>query len=314
MTDAAMISYVFPGQASQEVGMGLDLYQDYPLAREIFDQADDVLGYSLSSLCFAGPEDELTKTVNVQPAIVAHSIACLKVVQQCDIGLCAPSFMAGHSLGEYTALVAAGALEFGDALKLVRGRGRLMYEAGKRKPGGMLAIIGSELKLVAEICSSSGCNISNDNCPGQIVISGAMDALNEARILAKEKGIRHIIPLKVSGAFHSTLMEPILTEFQQLLSNFTFHTPSCPIISNVTAKPIVEVAAIREELVKQLYCAIQWQSSVKYMLDNGVSIFYEIGPGKVLSGLIKRIDQQSKVFNISGSETIAQLRKLPENG
>lgn len=313
MTDTAMICYVFPGQASQEVGMGLDLYQNYPLAREIFNQADDVLGFSLSSLCFTGPEEELTKTINVQPAIVANGIACLKVALQSDIGLCDPSFVAGHSLGEYTALVAVGALEFSDALKLVRERGRLMYEAGRRSPGGMLAIIGSELKLVEEICSGSRCNISNKNCPGQIVISGAMDSLNEARILAKEKGVRRIIPLKVSGAFHSSLMEPILTEFQQLLANFTFYTPSCPIISNVTAQPIVEVSAIRDELVKQLYCCIQWQSSVEYVLDKGVNTFYEIGHGKVLNGLIKRIDQQAKIFNISGSETIEQLRELSGN-
>jgi len=312
MTGTAMVAYVFPGQASQEVGMGLDLYQDYPLAREVFNEADDVLGFSLSSLCFTGPEDELTKTVNVQPAILANSIACLKVVQQTDIALCAPSFVAGHSLGEYTALVAAGALEFSDALKLVRERGRLMYEVGQRSPGGMLAIIGSELKLVEEICLSSGCNISNENCPGQIVISGDVDTLNEARILAKEKGIRRIIPLKVSGAFHSKLIEPILAEFQQLLSKFTFYTPRCPVISNVTAQPIVDVTAIREELVKQLYSCIQWQSSVEYMLENGVNIFYEIGPGKVLSGLIKRIDQQARIFNISGTETIAQLKKYQE--
>ena len=308
MTGTAMVSYVFPGQASQEVGMGLELYQGYPLAREIINEADDVLGFSLSNLCFNGPEDELTKTVNVQPAILANSIACLKVAQQDDIGLCAPSFMAGHSLGEYTALVAAEALEFSDALKLVRERGRLMYEVGQRRPGGMIAIIGSKLKLVEEICLSSGCKISNENCPGQIVISGSLDALSKARILAKEKGIRHIIPLKVSGAFHSTLMEPILAEFKQLIADFTFYPPNCPIISNVTAQPIVEVAAIRDELVKQLYCCIRWQSSIEYLLSNGVNTFYEIGPGKVLNGLIRRIDQQAQVFNISGSETMMQLK------
>jgi len=310
MTDTAMVSYVFPGQASQEVGMGLDLYQEYSSAREVFSQADDVLGFSLSKLCFAGPEDELTKTINVQPAIVTTSIACLKVAQQLDISLDAPSFMAGHSLGEYSALVAAGALEFIDALKLVRERGRLMYEVGEKVQGGMLAIIGSELKLVQEICSSSGCNVSNENCPGQIVISGSLNALNEARVLAKEKGVRRVIPLKVSGAFHSTLMEPIIAEFKQLISKITFVTPNCPIISNVTARPMVEAAAIREELVYQLYNCIKWQASVEYMLDNGVNVFYEIGPGKVLTGLIRRINQQAQVVNISGSETITQLKDM----
>jgi [acyl-carrier-protein] S-malonyltransferase len=300
MTEAAKVAYVFPGQASQEVGMGFNLYQSFSVARKIFDQADAVLGFSLSQLCFNGPEDELVKTVNVQPAIVASSIACLTVAQQHDDCLGIPLFVAGHSLGEYTALVAAGALNFSDALKLVRERGRLMYEAGQRNKGGMLAIIGTELRLVEEICLYSGCEISNINCPGQIVISGTIDALTEAGKLARDKKIRRVIPLKVSGAFHSYLMEPIIAEFQQLIFDLPLCTPICPVIANVTARPIINIDEIREELVKQLRCCIQWQSSIEYMHDKGVSIFYEIGPGKVLSGLIKRIYPDARIFNISG--------------
>jgi [acyl-carrier-protein] S-malonyltransferase len=304
MTEAAKVAYVFPGQASQEVGMGFNLYQSFSVARKIFDQADAVLGFSLSQLCFNGPEDELVKTVNVQPAIVASSIACLTVAQQHDDCLGIPLFVAGHSLGEYTALVAAGALNFSDALKLVRERGRLMYEAGQRNKGGMLAIIGTELRLVEEICLYSGCEISNVNCPGQIVISGTIEALTEAGKLARDKKIRRVIPLKVSGAFHSYLMEPIIAEFQQLISDLPLRTPICPVIANVTARPIINIDEIREELVKQLRCCIQWQSSIEYMQDKGVSIFYEIGPGRVLSGLIKRIYPGAKIFNISGDDRV----------
>lgn len=305
MTGAAKVAYVFPGQASQEVGMGFDLYQSSPIARIVFDQADDILGFSLSQLCFNGPEEELVKTVNVQPAILACSIACLKFAQENYDGLNTVSYLAGHSLGEYTALVAAGALEFSDALNLVRERGRLMYEAGQLNRGGMLAVIGTEIGLVEEICLYSGCNISNINCPGQIVISGAIDALTEASKLAKEKKIRHIIPLRVSGAFHSSLMEPIMAEFQQLISNLPLRTPNCPVIANVTAQPLMNIGEIRKELVKQLRCCIQWQSSIEYMQDKGVSTFYEIGPGKVLSGLIKRIYPDAEIVNISGNQSDA---------
>jgi len=304
MTGAAKVAYVFPGQASQEVGMGFDLYQSSPIAREVFYQADDILGFSLSQLCFNGPEEELVKTVNVQPAILACSIACLKYAQESVDALNTASFLAGHSLGEYTALVAAGALEFDDALKLVRERGRLMYEAGQRNKGGMLAIIGTELGLIEEICLYSGCNISNINCPGQIVISGAIDALNEASKLAKEKKIRRAIPLRVSGAFHSSLMEPVMAEFQQLISKLPLSTPNYPVVANVTAQPLVGISEIREELVKQLRCCIQWQSSIEYIRDKGVSTFYEIGPGKVLSGLIKRIYPDAEIFTISGKQSV----------
>lgn len=308
MAETSRIAYVFPGQGSQKIGMGADLYNIYSSAREIFDEADAALGFPLSRLCFEGPEEELIKTKNVQPAILVTSIACLKAAQQnSNENLPLPSFVAGHSLGEYTALVAANVLSMSDAVTLVRERGRLMYEAGQKNPGAMLAIVGLDEEVVKSICLHSKTEISNINCPGQIVISGAIDALVEANKLAKMKGARRLIPLKVSGAFHSALMEPIIAEFSEVMSRVAFHPPTIPIIANVTAQPLADVDSIQEELVKQLRNCIQWQSSIEYMMYNGVTAFYEIGPGKVLSGLIRRINPQLQIFNISGIEDITQL-------
>ena len=307
MTETPKIAYVFPGQGSQKVGMGADLYNIYSSVREIFDEADTALGFPLSRLCFEGPEEELIKTKNVQPAILVISIACLKAAQQnSNKKLPLPSFVAGHSLGEYSALVAASVLSLPDAVSLVRERGRLMYEAGQKNPGSMLAIIGLGEEVVKSICFHSKTEISNVNCPGQIVISGAIDALGEANKLAKIKSAR-VIPLKVSGAFHSALMEPIIAEFSEVLSRVVFQPPMIPIIANATAQPLTNVDAIKEELAKQLRNCIQWQKSIEYMMSEGVTAFHEIGPGKVLSGLIRRIDPELQTFNISGVEDITQL-------
>jgi len=304
MTEAASVAYVFPGQASQDVGMGLEFYNKYEVARRVFDLVDTVLGFSISDLCFNGPEEELVKTVNVQPAIVACSIACYEVARNHKINFPPPSFLAGHSLGEYTALIVAESLDYEDALRLVRERGRLMYEAGLRYPGGMLAIIATEISTVEELCTMSGCNISNINCPGQIVVSGSDEALEKAKTLAKEQHIRRVIPLKVSGAFHSYLMQPILDEFRQLIGNTSFRKPVYPVISNVTARPLIDADSIKDELVKQLRYCIQWQSSIEYLNSCGVTEYYEIGLGTVLSGLIKRIDQNAVLHNISTSEDL----------
>jgi [acyl-carrier-protein] S-malonyltransferase len=301
-------AYVFPGQGSQSTGMGLDLYNSYASSREVFNEADASLGFSLSRLCFEGPEEELTKTHNVQPAILVVSIACLKALENAFLAdLPLPAFLTGHSLGEYTALVAAGALGLADAVLLVRERGRLMYEAGLRNPGSMLAVIGLDEEMVKDLCLQSGTEISNINCPGQIVISGTVQALAEANRLAKTRGARALIPLKVSGAFHSALMEPVIAEFRKIVSNVRFRSPNIPVISNVTAQPLVDVDSIKDELVKQLRNCIQWQRSVEYMIRNGVATFYEIGPGRVLSGLIRRINSELRIFNISGIEDITQL-------
>jgi [acyl-carrier-protein] S-malonyltransferase len=310
MAELPRVAYVFPGQGSQSTGMGLDLCNSHPPAREVFDEADASLGFSLSRLCFEGPEEELTKTHNVQPAILAVSIACLRALQAAGRGsLPPPGFVAGHSLGEYTALVAAGALGLAEAVLLVRERGRLMYEAGLRNPGSMLAVIGLDEETVKDICLQSGTEISNINCPGQIVISGAVQALAEANKSAKSRGARVLIPLKVSGAFHSALMEPVVAEFSRIVSDVRLRPPSVPVISNVNARPLTDVDSIREELVKQLRNCIRWQASVEYMMHSGVTSFYEIGAGRVLTGLIRRIGSELQVFNISGTEDIAQLAR-----
>jgi len=308
MAELPKVAYVFPGQGAQSAGMGLDLYNSYPSAKKVFDEADDSLGFSLSRLCFEGPEEELTKTHNVQPAILVVSIACLKALEKAAIAnFPFPTFVAGHSLGEYTALVAAGVLGLADAVLLVRERGRLMYEAGLKNPGSMLAVIGLDEETVKDISVHSGTEISNVNCPGQIVISGAAQALTEANKLAKTRGARALLPLKVSGAFHSALMEPVIAEFSKIVSNVRFRPPNIPVISNVTARPLTDVDSIKKELVKQLRNCIQWQGSVEYMMHSGVTTFYEIGPGRVLSGLIRRINSELQTFNISGIEDIAQL-------
>lgn len=310
MAELSKVAYVFPGQGSQSTGMGLDLYNSYPSAKEVFDEADASLGFSLSRLCFEGPEEELTKTHNVQPAILVVSIACLKALQKASRGdFPSPAFVAGHSLGEYTALVAAGVLGLADAVLLVRERGRLMYEAGLKNPGSMLAVIGLDEETIKDVSVHSGTEISNVNCPGQIVISGAAQALAEANKLAKTRGARALIPLKVSGAFHSALMEPVIAEFSKIVSNVKFRPPVIPVISNVTARPVTDVDSVKKELVKQLRNCIQWQGSVEYMMHSGVTTFYEIGPGRVLSGLIRRINSELQTFNISEIEDIAQLAR-----
>ena len=302
------MAYVFPGQGSQSTGMGMDLYDNYPSARAVFDEADASLGFSLSRLCFEGPDEELTKTNNVQPAILVVSIACLKAIEEAAMAnFPSPAFVAGHSLGEYTALVVAGALDLNDAVLLVRERGRLMYEAGLRNPGSMLAVIGLDEETVKDISLHSGTEISNINCPSQIVISGAAQALAEADKLARARGARVLIPLRVSGAFHSALMEPIITEFSKIVSNVGFRPPIIPVISNVTARPLTDADSIKEELVMQIRNCIQWQRSVEYMVHSGATIFYEIGPGRVLGGLIRRINSDLQTFNISGVEDIAHL-------
>ena len=308
MAELSKVAYVFPGQGSQSTGMGLDLYDSYPSAKAVFDEADASLGFPLSRICFEGPDEELTKTHNVQPAILAVSIACLKAIGEAAIvNFPSPTFVAGHSLGEYTALVAAGALGLADAVLLVRERGRLMYKAGLKNPGSMLAVIGLDEETVKDISLHSGTEISNINCPGQIVISGATQALAEADKLARARGARVLIPLKVSGAFHSALMEPVIAEFSKIVSNVRFQPPSIPVISNVTARPLTDADSIKEELVKQLRNCIQWQGSVEYMVHSGGTIFYEIGPGRVLGGLIRRINSELQTFNISGVEDIAHL-------
>jgi len=290
-------AYVFPGQGSQHVGMARDLCSSSALAREVFEEADSALGFSISRLCFEGPEDELRQTVNAQPAILALSIAHLRSTPRFGEAEALPHFVAGHSLGEYTALVAAQVLSFADAIRLARERGRLMQEAGAEHRGGMLAVIGLDEVTVREVCDSCGIQVANINCPGQIVVSGHADSLARAAQLAKAKGAQRVIPLQVSGAFHSRLMESAARGMADAVTGFTFGDAIIPIVANTTALPMAKADAVRAELLNQLLNCVQWQKSVEYMIGQGVTTFIEIGPGQVLSGLIKRISKDVDVIS-----------------
>jgi len=292
------IAYVFPGQGSQKVGMGLDLYNQYEEAKEIVNEADKVLGISLSGLMFEGPEDELKLTVNAQPALVTASIAAYKSALSGNKNIPSPSYLAGHSLGEYTALNIAGVLSFADTVYLARERGRLMFEAGQKIQGGMAAIIGMELDVLKAVCLETGTVIANYNSPGQIVISGAKDNIDKAINLAKEKGAARAIPLVVSGAFHSPLMEPAIEGLKKAINGLDFKEPEIPIIANTTVQPLNTAQEIKDELIRQLNNSVCWQQSVEYMIDNGTTTFIEIGTGNVLAGLIKRINKTVKVLNV----------------
>ncbi len=301
----AHIAFVFPGQGSQKVGMGLDLYQNSPAAREVFEECDRALDFPLSQLCFQGPEEELRQTIHAQPAIVATSVACLRAAAELHSGF-QPSLLAGHSLGEYSALVAAGVLEIGDGIRLVRERGRLMHQAGARQPGGMAAVIGLDEPSLAQLCQEAGVEIANINSPNQIVISGAKEALNQAMELARSQGAR-VVPLEVSGAFHSQLMKPAADELARIISELHFRDPEVPIVVNTTAQPATTAQEIKEELAQQLLHCVRWRHSVQYMIDHGISTFIEIGPGSVLAGLIKRIDKGVQILNISDMSSISAL-------
>ncbi len=284
--------------------MGRDLYDNFDVSRAVFEEADRVLGFPLTRLCFEGPEDELRQTINAQPALVTVSFACLKAAQALGGDkMPAPVFVAGHSLGEYTALAAAGSLDFATAVYLARERGRLMHEAGQVNPGSMLAMIGADEKAVDDICRESGAWLANINCPGQLVISGAKENLAKAESLAVAKKVRAIL-LRVSGAFHTPLMQPASLGMADIVGRLTFGKPAVPVIANTTAEPLTDAEQIKAELLRQLCNSVQWQRSVEYMVNNGVSTFIEIGPGKVLTGLIKRINKNVNTLNMGDMNEI----------
>ncbi|MBM3129950.1 MAG: ACP S-malonyltransferase [Chloroflexi bacterium] len=290
-------AFIFPGQGSQYVGMAQDLVAAYPHARAIFDQADATLGFALSSLCFTGPENDLTDTINAQPALLTHSIAALRVLQTLRPDF-APAFVAGHSLGEYSALVAADALDFADALKLVRERGRVMKAAGQKTPGAMAALIGIDTAALESVCAETGAQIANYNAPGQIVISGEKDALTRAVELAKTRGAKRAIVLAVSIASHSRLMENAAREFANAVAATPFRAPKMPVVSNVAAQPLTTVEEIRCELVAQLTSSVQWIKTIEYIAAQGATKFIEIGPKDVLAGLIRRIAKDVHAVSI----------------
>lgn len=284
---------VFPGQGAQEVGMGKDFYDGYAGSRAVFEEADEALGFSLSGVIFDGPEDELVKTALAQPAILTASIAVLRAVEEEHGKPLSPSFLAGHSLGEYTALVASGVLSLGDAVRLVHKRGTLMQEAVPFGVGAMSALLGLDLGAVRAICEEASqgqvCSPANVNAPTQIVISGEAPAVERAGVLAKERGASKVIPLKVSAPFHCALMRPVADSLRGEFASLTWRDPRVPVIANVDSSQLRTVGAVQDAICAQTYSPVMWADGALAMEAAGVDTFLEFGPGSVLSGLIKRI-------------------------
>jgi [acyl-carrier-protein] S-malonyltransferase len=296
---------LFAGQGAQVVGMGKDLAEAFPAAKSWFDRANAALGYDLAAICFTGPEAELTKTENAQPGIFLVSWIAFQLLKERAPAL---EFQAtaGLSLGEFTALTAAGALSFEDGLRVVRQRGRFMQEACEVTRGGMAAIIGLDEAVTREVCAQAGVVLANLNCPGQIVISGAADKITRACELAKAKGARRALPLTVAGAYHSPLMASAQPKLEAELAQVTVNPPAVTVVSNVTAQPHENPQAIRSRLVEQVTSSVRWEESMRFLLAQGFTRFIELGPGTALSGFMRRIDKTAQVLNVSD---VASLEK-----
>lgn len=300
------IAYVFPGQGSQYAGMGKDLAGRFPAARQIFEEADAALGFEISDLCFNGPAEQLQLTENTQPAILTTSVAVLRAMEA--EGFAPPDFVAGHSLGEYSALVAAGSISLKDAVRTVRARGRYMQEAVPVGTGAMAAILGAELDVVTAACAEAGageiCSAANINSPGQIVIAGETGAIDRAIELLKARGAKRAIKLNVSAPFHCDLMKPAQVRLASDLADVSFADLKMPLVTNVDASPIKTGAEARDALIRQVSQPVQWLASVEFLASQGVQTFIEVGPGKVLSGLVRQINRNLRYLNVEDEASL----------
>lgn len=335
------IAFLFPGQGSQAVGMGADIFAASPAARQVFEAVDSALGISLSTLCFHGPEETLRETINAQPTIVTVSLALLAALQEALSpqhsswsAPLTPSFTAGHSVGEYAALVASGALDLRDAVILVRERGRLMHHEGTLCPGGMVAVLGMDEGPLQEICREASTQasaereegagshpgqgqvaVANLNAPGQVVLSGEQHALQLAMEMAKARGAKRVIPLAVSGAFHSPVMQPASTGLADAIKGAPLRDATIPIIGNISAEPLTAAQALREELAQQIAAPVQWTRTITYLANAGVTTFLEIGPGQALTAMVKRIVKGAVLMNIANAADIEKAAStLRETG
>ena len=309
------IAFIFPGQGSQNPGMGKDLADNFPAAKQVFEQADEALGFALSDLCFNGPADQLQLTENTQPAILTTSMAALRAMQSEDFP--APAFVAGHSLGEYSALVAANALSLVDAARTVRARGRYMQEAVPVGTGAMAAILGADLQMVKDACDEAAqgqiCSPANINSSWQIVIAGDAAAIDRAMPMLKERGAKRAVKLNVSAPFHCALMKPAQDRLAADLAKISFHDLSMPLVTNVDAKPLARGEDAREALVRQVSQPVRWLESVEFLINQGVQTFIEIGPGKVLSGLVRQINRDVRCINVEDAASLRSAREALAN-
>ncbi|ARI77511.1 ACP S-malonyltransferase [Halobacillus mangrovi] len=298
-------AFVFPGQGSQEVGMGKEMYEAYPSVKRLFDEADKALGFSLTTLMFEGPAEELTKTENAQPALLLNSVAINQVLKEQGV---TPSMTAGHSLGEYSALVASGSLDPLEAVKLVHLRGKLMEEAYPTGKGTMAAVLGLNQENIEDVIKDFdgelAVDLANINCPGQIVISGTKQGVEEASDKLNEAGAKRVIPLNVSGPFHSRLMKPASADFSDHLSKTEVRDAEVPVYANVTASPVIEAETIEKLLVEQLYSPVRFQQILEAFVEEDVDAIIEVGHGKVLSGLVRKVKRRMKTFNVQNPETL----------